>query len=463
MYDALKRHEVHVLRRAGLSIKDVAAKAGVGRSTVKRILNDEPVTDLDAPPAKKGRVGRPPVARAFASLVGEILEAEPDLPTVEVLRRAREKGYRGRKTAFYELVRELRPRIVMPMVRFEGVAGEFSQHDFGQVRVRYDDGTVEVVKFFASRLKWSRWAHVELTPNETVESVVRGQLAAFESFGGVPLVCVYDNPSTIVVSRKDNVIRWNDTFGQVALDYRFAPELCAPRRANQKGAVENLVGFVKNGFFKVRRFHDRADLETQLAQWLHEVNVERPCRATNVIPAARIMEERRRMRPLPVPASEYALRYPVRVGPTGWVEFEGIRYSMPAKAIGFNATLFLYPDEVRIVAGQYEATHPRHPFNGVSTLSNHATQMLAQVSGRRAELYYKRQRLLEVGGSAEAFLTELVHARSRTWSQDVERLFGILLERGPERLGRALGQALERGWYGSEHVERLVKQEVLSV
>lgn len=44
--------------------------------------------------------------------------------------------------------------------------------------------------------------------------------------------------------------------------------LCTPRRGNQKGAVENLVGFAKNSFFKVRRFHDRQDRDRQLFEWL---------------------------------------------------------------------------------------------------------------------------------------------------------------------------------------------------
>ncbi len=39
------------------------------------------------------------------------------------------------------------------MVRFEGMPGEFSQHDFGSVSVVYGDGTSEKVHFFASRLK----------------------------------------------------------------------------------------------------------------------------------------------------------------------------------------------------------------------------------------------------------------------------------------------------------------------
>ena len=36
---------------------------------------------------------------------------------------------------------------------------------------------------------------------------------------------------------------------------------------------------MKGSFFKVRRFHDRADLEEQLATWLLEVNTMRAVRA----------------------------------------------------------------------------------------------------------------------------------------------------------------------------------------
>src|SRR2546423_1503855 len=136
-----------------------------------------------------------------------------------------------------------------------------------------------------------------------VEALVRSLLHGFESFGGVPLVAVFDNPKTVVLNREGGRIQWNDTFGQTALDYRFAPELCTPRRGQEKGSAENLVGFVKNGFFKVRRFHDRADMLVQLAAWHLEVNTVRPCRATGVPPAERIAAERERMRPLAIPAA----------------------------------------------------------------------------------------------------------------------------------------------------------------
>ncbi|MGB6499973.1 MAG: IS21 family transposase [Thermoplasmata archaeon] len=451
MFDRMKRHQILVLRRAGLTLREVAHRSEVSLRTVKRVVR---VGEIDPP--HRPPVGRPPVARALEAEVKRILTDRGDLPTVEVLRQLREKGYSGGKNPVYRLVRELRRIVVAPIVRFEGVAGEFCQNDFGHVKVHYDDGSVELLHFFASRLKWSRWVHVELVPDEQVESLVRSLLNAFASFGGVPLVGVFDNPKTVVISRAGGIIHWNSTFAQVALDYRFAPELCTPRRGQEKGAVENLVGFVKNGFFKVRRFHDRTDLEAQLAEWHHDVNEVRPCRATGVPPSRMIAEERGRLRPLPIPPSEYPLRFPVRVGPTGWVTFRGVRYSMPAETLNLPATLYLYPETVRIMTDRHDVRHPRHPHNGVSTLPTHAASALAAVSGRRAELYYQRQRLLEVGEPAEGFLTELIHARPNTWGADVRVLFQLLQEHGPARMATAFQHALDRGWRGSEMVQRLL-------
>ena len=52
------------------------------------------------------------------------------------------------------------------------------------------------------------------------------------------------------------------------------------------------VGRAKGSFFKVRRFHDREDLERQLIAWLEEVNTQRPSRPTDEIPADRMEAER---------------------------------------------------------------------------------------------------------------------------------------------------------------------------
>jgi transposase len=448
----IKRHEVQVLLRSGLSHRQVAKRTGVSKRTVTRIAQENSIETLEDMALRRA-VGRPGVAAPYEKVVREILAEQRDLPTVEILHRLRERGYTSGKSAAYELVHSLRgPVPDGVMVRFEGVAGEFAQFDFGEVQVRYLSGDMQRVHFAAYRLKYSRWVHVEVVSNQKVEALARALLRAFERSGGSPLSVVFDNPKTVVIHPKRTPIVWNRTLAQLALDYTFAIELCTPRAAHQKGAVENLVGWVKGSFFKVRRFLDFADLLQQLEAWLTEVNQVRPSRATGEPPAVRLAEEQRRLRPLAISPLDYGLQFELLVGPTGMVTHNGIRYAMPADVIGVPATLHLYMDRVRITAGRHEMTHPRFPPRDLSYPPEVRAQHLATVSGKRGRLYFQRQRLLELGPVVVSFLTELVHLRPRTWSGDVDTLYQLLERIGEESFLSCVQQALLRGLIGAEYV-----------
>jgi len=200
-------------------------------------------------------------------------------------------------------------------------------------------------------------------------------------------------------------------------------------------------------------------VERQLLEWLVEVNETRPSRATGVVPLVRLIEERKRLRPLPIPAAEYALRFPVMAGPTGFVEHDGYRYMMPPEAIGIAGTLHLFIDRVRIVAGRYEANHPRVPAAGTASYCEaDRAKALAAVSGDRARLYAKRQQVLELGPVAESYLTELVHRHPRTWRGDVEALHALLVSAGAVRLLAALAHAATKKLFGSQYVEQALKE-----
>ena len=221
MLGMLKRHEIEVLLKAGHAKVQVAGLAGVSLSSVKRIAEEDPVVHVDeAAERAKRRVGRPSQVENFRKLVAEILAEKADLPSVEVLRRVREGGYTGGKSALYGLVASLRPKEVKPLVRFEGLPGEFSQHDFGQVDVEFTDGTTRRIRFFASRLKYSRCIRVSLVKDETVESLVRSLARHLDSWGGAPLLCVFDRPKTVALKwrRNGEVAEWNPVFACATLE-----------------------------------------------------------------------------------------------------------------------------------------------------------------------------------------------------------------------------------------------------
>jgi hypothetical protein len=225
--------------------------------------------------------------------------------------------------------------------------------------------------------------------------------------------------------------------------------------------VENLVGWIKGSFFKVRRFHDRADLEQQRIAWLAEVNTQRPSRATNQIPAERMPAERSRLSPLNIPAAEYPLRLTTMVRTTGFVEHQGIRYSMPPQTIGMPATLFLYPERVRIVTRDGTAAeHPRRPAVGnTSYRSEDRVAKLAAVHGERGRLYQKRQEILELGPPAEALLTEWVHHPQINWKTQVEGLHDLLLHYGPQRTLGAIERVLQNGYHHVKAITWVLQQE----
>ncbi|HMA20641.1 MAG TPA: IS21 family transposase, partial [Gemmatimonadaceae bacterium] len=403
------------------------------------------------------RIGRPSKASSFGTRVTEWLTEDAALPTQELLRRAKEAGYSGKKTAFYALVSGLRPAQTAPVVRFEGLPGEFSQHDFGHVDVKFVDGRKVRVHFFASRLKYSRFARVTLVENERVETIMRCLARDFVYFGGLPLMAVFDRPKTIVKKggKGREVEEFNQVFAQAIVDIGVGVEMCAPRSGNQKGSVERLVGWVKGSFFKHRKFQDEEDLRAQLTAWHVEVNTQTPSRATGVIPEIRRLEELPRLRPVKVFPETLPLRIPVVVGPAAEVMFEGVPYSMPPKAAHVAGTLFLYEHELRIVAGRFEARHRRRTKGEPpAPLPEHRAAKVAAVHGARAKLYEKRQQVLNLGQDALILLTEITHREPRLSSRRVEELYALLERHGDDDMRVALRRAVELGHLSVAGVRR---------
>ena len=251
----LDRHAVQELLRAGMKPRAVAKQFGVSRRTVERVAHEPAVTEEEA--TRPSGIGRPGVEDVLRERVRGWLLGEPELPPGEVCRRLRDAGTPLGLSTTYRMLAAVRQTIPAEvMVRFEGVAGEFAQFDFGQVDVKLTDGAR------------------------------RRLLASFEASCGVPLRVVFDNPRTVVTGRHEGRPIWNATLAAVAIDYGFTIELCTPRSPEQKGAVENLVGFVKRAFFRARRFTDlERDLPRQLGEWLVDANEVRPSRATHEPPS----------------------------------------------------------------------------------------------------------------------------------------------------------------------------------
>src|SRR5579859_4872871 len=105
MHEMLKRHAIQVLREAGHSQTDVARRLGVSERSVRTVEGEAPVATIDdTAERKRRRIGRPSKAEPLRPFVAELMTKEPELLSLEVLRRARlQAGYAGGKSALYAL------------------------------------------------------------------------------------------------------------------------------------------------------------------------------------------------------------------------------------------------------------------------------------------------------------------------------------------------------------------------
>lgn len=466
--DPMTRQRIHIHREGGLTKRRIADLTATSVRSVQRILQEDQPTpgEVVAGRLERPHAGRPAIGGGFEEQVAALLAERPDLPTTEVLRIASTAwGWSGSRATFFRLVQRLRPAPVPePMVRFEGLPGEFAQFDFGQAVVRYADGRSEKVHLFVGRLKFSRQVAVILVPDERAETLIRCVVASCHGWGGSPLVWVFDNPKTVVLSRSgEQPVRLNPALQHLAGELRVAVELCTPRRGNQKGSVERGVGWAKHSFLQVRTFLDRADLDAQLAAWLHEINTVRRCDATKQVPAQLLEAEAGRLseRPVPWTADEYPLRESATVTPVATVQVRATPYQVDPKAIGTVATVLLRRETVEIITVRgTSVVHPRR--DGLRTVQRRpgqASEVLARLHGERKRNYYQRECILALGSAAATFLEHLIHARGNGgWVREVARLFALLEERGADPLIKALDRCLEQGRHDIFAVEAALKE-----
>lgn len=86
------------------------------------------LTDVQTGQVSRRRQGPPPKAdEAMVEQVRLLLEGEPKLPAIEVLRRARDWGFEGGRSQMSALVKKLRSRPrEEPVVRFDGLPASTS-------------------------------------------------------------------------------------------------------------------------------------------------------------------------------------------------------------------------------------------------------------------------------------------------------------------------------------------------
>src|SRR6266852_2430342 len=280
----------------------------------------------------------------------------------QIFQRLRERGFDGGYSLVKASGRTVRPRRHAAFLTLAFAPGECAQVDwgsFGSVPVGH---THRQLSFFVMVLCYSRMLYVECTVSQTMEHFLACHQHAFEFFGGIPHKLIVDNLTSAVLKRS---VCESPVFNPKYLDFAthngFTITPCNVGKGNEKGRVENGVGYVKKNFLAGLAIPDFSALNPAARQWLDTVANVRLHGETRDKPTALWPTERPSLRPLPMHPFDMATVSQVRASRQFRITLETNRYSVPAHYAGQALTLKTYPDRLCIYRGeQLIARHARH-------------------------------------------------------------------------------------------------------
>jgi transposase len=344
--------EVLARLQRGERIKTIAREVGVARNTVKRWQR------------LGGWRPRPPVARPC--------QIDPYRPFIA--QRGPEVNWNGRVLhrelqgvgfagTYQQVQRAIQPLradrawATVATVRFETSPGQQAQVDFGQTRLWIGD-RCERIHVFVMTLSYSRRLWVQAYPHEQLRALLDGHEQAFQHFGGVPLTCLYDNPRTLVLGRRERQVLWHPVVEDFARYYGYTPRACQPYRAQTKGKVESGVKYVKRNALAGRRFASWEALNAWLQEWMVTVADQRVHGTTHERPIERFARET--LTPLGQRAPYHYERVRLRRVPAdALVAIAAARYSVPVEYVGTTVS-------VQETSSHYEL------FHGGTCIARHA-------------------------------------------------------------------------------------------
>ncbi len=456
MLRQMERSTIQLLAKRGKSKREIARELGISRVTVTRALG-EPV---DRVPARRSRPSmvdpyRPQIEQWLADGLSVVR-------MLELVRSDEERPFTGGRSIFGDTVLRIRQEVERTQadvpVRFEGLPGEYLQVDWGEIRrFPFRNQRPATRYFLACRLKHSRWSWVRWTSDMRQDTLLRGLIACFCALGWVPWVLIFDNMAT-VTSGRDAVGEpiWTPALAQIAAEFGFHPQACAPAAGNQKGSVESLVKWVKGNFLPGRKFADDADLQQQNEEWVAAANT-RPSAATGLAPLALLPTEAAKGGGLPPTAHDYGMLRTARVTRESLVHVLGNRYSVPVEQVGLAITVRVHQDRVVLWRdATLVAEHRRAPDGGRQrlVLPDHFAPLFARKP--RAQVMLYRSALGELDAVAAAYIAELSCRRRAQLQTEILGVYALLGQHGQCALVEAMGQAASHGAYGVEYVSALL-------
>lgn len=417
----------------------IAAQLGVHHSTVSRVLAQ----------AGLPRIGAPQRASAidpYLPFILETLEKFPALTATRLHGMVTERGYVGSADHFRHFIALHRPKPKCEAYqRLRTLPGEQTQIDWGHFDFIEIGHARRALMGFVMVLSWSRMIYVHFFLGAHMENFLRGHIGAFNAWGGVPRVALYDNLKSAVLERQGQAIRFNPTLLEFAGFHRYEPRPVAVARGNEKGRVERAIRYIRDAFFAGRAFTSVEDLNMQATAWMMGTAADRRCpEDPSLTVREAFAQERKHLLALPdnpYPADEHVA---VKIGKTPYARFDLNDYSVPYDFVQRTLTVSADLQQVRILNGQeIVATHARS-FDKGAQIENPDHIAALTEHKHHASQHRNTDRLHQAVPQSRELLT-LAAERGEPLGRISTTLLNLLDRYGVAELQAAVQEALQRG------------------
>ena len=417
-------------------VNTIARQLGIHHSTVDRVLSQ-----AGLPKAERAR--RPSIVDPYHPLIIETLAEYPTLSAARLWAMAQARGYTGGASQFRAHVAQLRPRRpAEAYLRLKTLPGEQGQIDWGHFGYVQIGRARRSLMAFVMVLSFSRQLFLRFYFNQRMDNFLRGHVAAFQAFQGVPRVALYDNLRSAVLERRGQAIRFHPTLLDLSAHYRFEPRPVAPARGNEKGRVERAIRYIRDSFYAGCAWTDLDDLNAQAAAWCAGPSAQRPCPEDPARTVAEVFaQERDHLIALPDNPYPTDEQVEVSVGKTPYVRFDLNDYSVPHTYVRRTLTVTASLTQVRILDGETViATHPRTFGKGQQIEDpTHIADLVATKRAGRA--HRGLDRLVQAVPASQDLLRQAAE-RGTPLTRATAALVQLLDDYGTAELGQAITEAL---------------------
>jgi transposase len=434
----------------GLKPAQIARELGIDPRTVSKWIQENHFR-------QRASVQRPSKLDPFKSSIVGMLEAHP-YTAIQILQRLREEGFDGRYSIVKDYVRKVRPKRGPVFLKLAFAPGECAQVDWGSYGSISVGSSTRRLSFFVMVLCYSRMMYVEFTVSQTMEHFLACHQNAFDSFGSVPRKIMVDNLKSAVLRRITGQSPvFNPTYLDFANTYGFTIAPCGVRKGNEKGRVENGVGYVKKTFLAGADLPHFDAINPAARIWLNEIANVRTHGETRKKPIELFQEEKPNLLPRPSHGFDIAAVTQVRASSQFRIAFDSNHYSVPAQYAGARLTLKAYPDRLCIYhEGTLIARHPRS-FDRHQDFEDpdHPKPLLAQRQRARDQNLFRR--FIALSPIAPDYYRELDKRRMNA-RHHVQKIVALSEIYGPAKVQRAIEDAFSFQAFSCEYIANLLEQ-----